>query len=149
MSNINDLGFSYLYDDRSLPEGDRRVQVSVHCSRFPHPPLAHPHPPELLIEGWGDLNGDYTNTRHQGAAEAYTEEQREHVRSGYRTVFAGILEVGDTCRVRGLGTATYNGFDLIFNGGPIFTRLESIVCDRTCTNLRIMCLGKFTLPDWA
>jgi hypothetical protein len=149
MTNTNDLGFSYLYDDKSLPEGDRRVQVSVHCSRFPHPPLAHTHPPELLIEGWGDLNGDYTNARHSAIAEAYAEEQRENIRSAYRTVFAAILVKGDKCRVQGLGTATYDGTNLIYKDEPVFTRLKNIVCDRTKTNLRVMCMGKYTLPDWA
>jgi hypothetical protein len=147
--STNDLGFSYLYDDRSLPEGDRRVQVSTHCSRFPHPPLAHPHPPEELIEGWGELNGDYTLIRHERVAEAYAEEQRDHIRSAYQTVFAAILVEGDKCRVRGLGTAIYDGSNLIYRGEPVFTQLKNIVCDRTHTNLRIMCLGKYALPDWA
>jgi hypothetical protein len=150
MTALNEFGFSYLYDEELLPPGsDRRLQVATNCDRYPHPPLAHLHPPELIIDGWGEHDADYTEAAHTHCLSEFSLAQAQAVERGYQQVYAAFLRDGDVCKVTGVGAAVYRDGDLIHGGRAIHPQLESVFVVRTQQTLRQMAEGVFTLPSWA
>jgi hypothetical protein len=147
---LNELGFSYLYDDITLPPGsDIRLQVAIGCDRYPHTPLAHRHSPELIIDGWGDFDSDYTDAAHERCLEDHSARNARALQQGYQQIYSRLLIPGDCAQVLGIGTAVYRDGDLVFQGRAIHPPLASVFVVRTGQTLREMAVGVFTLPNWA